>query len=387
MTPAKRSSAKPRAAAGARNPGEGVPKETPRRHSLDALENAAGSVLNALSATKLREDLVKSGYFDASLMEQFRMAADALFRACAERRRAPLFEALLNHASERIRAYAAPLAFFCWSENLDQCAGLLLRVGTAEGTSPQEIAQMYLKRLAVLHGVRPVARRCVSWLNDPNPAARRLLVEALRPRGVWTGHLTELRGDPAPLKPILEAVLDDPSEYVRKAAANCLNDIAKDHPDVVCQWVDEWRCGAVSPERAFIIKRGLRTLLKDAHPKALAATGFGDTGLLRVTWTNRIPKTMSPGDYIEVVLDIENPSSKRIAVRAQLELVGPGAGAKLRKRVYHLAEVVASVKCVTPLVRRIRFADRNSQPKLKGRYTVNITLNGVAVSSQEFAYR
>jgi hypothetical protein len=46
-----------------------------------------------------------------------------------------------------------------------------------------------------------------------------------------------LIADPSPTLPLLRALQDDPSEYVRRSVANHLNDIAKDHPALVAHWL------------------------------------------------------------------------------------------------------------------------------------------------------
>ena len=54
-------------------------------------------------------------------------------------------------------------------------------------------------------------------------------------------QLSEALKDPSPNLPLLRALQDDPSAYVRRSVANHLNDIAKDHPDLVAEWIREHR--------------------------------------------------------------------------------------------------------------------------------------------------
>jgi hypothetical protein len=61
---------------------------------------------------------------------------------------------------------------------------------------------------------------------------------------------------------------------VRRSVANHLNDIAKDHPDLVARWVQEHRCGA-SPERSALLRHASRGLIKQGHAPTLQAWGFG----------------------------------------------------------------------------------------------------------------
>jgi 3-methyladenine DNA glycosylase AlkC len=73
---------------------------------------------------------------------------------------------------------------------------------------------------------------------------RRLVSEGSRPRLPWGLQLKSLIQDPSPTLPLLRALQDDPSEYVRRSVANHLNDIAKDHPALVAQWLHEHLPGA-----------------------------------------------------------------------------------------------------------------------------------------------
>jgi hypothetical protein len=70
--------------------------------------------------------------------------------------------------------------------------------------------------------------------------------------------------------PLLETLRDDDEEYVRRSVANHLNDIAKDHPDLVANLATQWLKGA-DKNRTRLIRHACRTLIKQGHPTALAA--------------------------------------------------------------------------------------------------------------------
>ncbi|KQX55125.1 MULTISPECIES: DNA alkylation repair protein [unclassified Ensifer] len=111
------------------------------------------------------------------------------------------------------------------------------------------------------------------WTKDPNHHVRRLASEGTRPRLPWAMRLPQLIRDPQPILPILTALLDDPEEYVRRSVANSLNDIAKDHSDLVAAFVAE-QIGDASPERRQLLRHASRTLLKQGHADALGNFGF-----------------------------------------------------------------------------------------------------------------
>jgi len=112
-----------------------------------------------------------------------------------------------------------------------------------------------------------------AWAKDSNHHVRRLVSEGSRPRLPWGLRLKDFVDDPLPLLPLLEALKDDPSDYVRRSVANNLNDIAKDHPDLVASIAARWLKKA-SPERERLVRHACRTLIKAGHGKTLQALGF-----------------------------------------------------------------------------------------------------------------
>jgi len=113
-----------------------------------------------------------------------------------------------------------------------------------------------------------------SWLDDPNHHVRRLISEGTRPRLPWGMRLSGFVADPAPILPLLEALKDDDEEYVRRSVANNLNDIAKDHPDIVAKTAEKWMKGA-NKNRERLVRHGCRTLIKQGHKETLKALGYG----------------------------------------------------------------------------------------------------------------
>lgn len=113
-----------------------------------------------------------------------------------------------------------------------------------------------------------------TWVDDPNYNVRRLISEGTRPRLPWAMRLPAFMEDPAPILPLLEALKDDGEEYVRRSVANNLNDIAKDHPDIVARIAGQWLKGA-DKSRKRLIRHACRTLIKQGHQGTLKALGYG----------------------------------------------------------------------------------------------------------------
>ena len=111
------------------------------------------------------------------------------------------------------------------------------------------------------------------WAKNQDVHIRRLASEGCRPRLPWGVRLQVFVEDPAAVLEVLEVLKDDKSEYVRRSVANNLNDISKDHPDLVAKVAARWLEGA-SKERKRLVRHGCRTLIKAGHKKTLLAFGY-----------------------------------------------------------------------------------------------------------------
>jgi 3-methyladenine DNA glycosylase AlkC len=148
------------------------------------------------------------------------------------------------------------------------------------GEDPFEVsmrAQYELtKRFSAEFSMRPFLIReqdrtlaqLLEWVSDPDPHVRRLCSEGTRPKLPWAIRIPAFIADPAPVLPILDALKDDESLYVRRSVANHLGDIAKDHLDVVLKLCERWLAGS-SKERRWLIRHALRHPAKKGNPAAL----------------------------------------------------------------------------------------------------------------------
>lgn len=110
------------------------------------------------------------------------------------------------------------------------------------------------------------------WALDPSAHVRRLVSEGSRPRLPWGLQLKPAIADPRPALPLLKLLQDDASAYVRRSVANHLNDIGKDHPDLLAQWLETHLPGA-NPERQQLLRHASRSLIKAGDARVLAAFG------------------------------------------------------------------------------------------------------------------
>ncbi|WP_158968484.1 hypothetical protein [Paraglaciecola sp. L3A3] len=71
---------------------------------------------------------------------------------------------------------------------------------------------------------------------------------------------------------LLELLKDDPELYVRRSVVNNLNDLGKDHPQLIAELATNWLKGA-DTNRQWVVKHALRSAIKRGDKGALTALG------------------------------------------------------------------------------------------------------------------
>jgi 3-methyladenine DNA glycosylase AlkC len=220
------------------------------------------------------------------------------------------------------------------------------------------------------------------WVADPSHHVRRLVSEGSRPRLPWGLQLKALIQDPSPTLPLLRALQDDPSEYVRRSVANHLNDIAKDHPALVAQWLRE-HLPKATRERRALLKHASRTLIKAGDPAVLKAWGLG-AAFKGDAHLSLSPQRVTLGGHVTLSLQLRSTSKKpqRLAVDYAVHHVKAhgGTSAKVFKgwqlELPPLGEVT--------LVKRHPLKPITTRRYHAGRHGVAVQVNGGVVAEAAF---
>lgn len=234
----------------------------------------------------------------------------------------------------------------------------------------------------VEHQPGPTFDRLLALCDDPNPHVRRWCSEGTRPRLPWGNRLRGLIADPAPIFPILEALKDDPEPYVRRSVANNLNDIAKDHPGEVLALCKRWSADA-SGERRWVIKRALRTLVKDGHPEALALIGFaGPKGL---SATLRIkPGKVTIGEHVVLETKITTSHTRRQKLLVDYVVHYVRADGSSSAKVFKWTTASLSPREVILLSKKHPMKRTTIRALYPGRHRVEVQVNGCRVAAATF---
>lgn len=130
-----------------------------------------------------------------------------------------------------------------------------------------------------------------AWTTSADEHVRRLVSEGSRPRLPWGRRLHRFIDDPSDSLALLEPLVNDDSLYVRRSVANHLNDVSKDHPGLVLDTARRWAGESIQGD--FVVRHGLRTLIKRGDPEALAILGFDHNAPIELTELTCSPSTIS----------------------------------------------------------------------------------------------
>ncbi|MBR8742923.1 DNA alkylation repair protein [Nocardiopsis sp. MG754419] len=145
---------------------------------------------------------------------------------------------------------------------------------------------------------------------DPDANVRRFASEGIRPRLPWARRLPAFVVDPAPVLEVLEYLRSDPSKYVRTSVANNLNDIARAHPDLVLDLAERWTRESPTPETAWTLRHGLRTLIKEGDQRALALVGATGGEHVLAHGLTLSPRALDLGGTLLVRVELENVDTR-----------------------------------------------------------------------------
>lgn len=246
-------------------------------------------------------------------------------------------------------------------------------------------AEFSIRPYLEVHPARTLAR-LREWAEDPRADVRRLVSEGTRPRLPWASRLRAFQKDPAPVLELLELLRDDPSLYVRRSVANNLNDIGKDHPEVLVETARRWMVDA-SAERKWIVRHALRSLIKAGHPGALAVLGYGDPGTVEVRGEALNPAEPRIGESVEVQFTLHNPGAARRRLLVDFRIHFVKANGTASPKVFKLKELTLAPGASTNLRKRVSLAELSTRRHYPGVHRVDLLLNGQVRPLGTFALR
>jgi 3-methyladenine DNA glycosylase AlkC len=282
-----------------------------------------------------------------------------------------------------------------WQPNNEFVAWPLVDFVGEHGVGDPDLALEVLKTLTPLFSaefaIRPfliehrdlTLETVARWTRDPSEHVRRLVSEGTRPRLPWGIRLKDFVADPSPVLPLLEALKDDESEYVRRSVANNLNDIAKDHVDVVLETCRAWLPGA-DANRQRLIAHACRTLVKRGHPEVFPLLGYTENPeleLVELVWPKEGLRIGAKGVF---EAELRNGSGRTQRVVVDFALSYRKAKGQISPKVFKMGNVTIEPGETRRLRKTLSFEDKTIRTHYPGEHRFSLLVNGTSIRDVAF---
>ena len=273
--------------------------------------------------------------------------------------------------------YVMPVARFVEEFGLDyfepsmQALNAITRRNTAEFAIRPFIQCYPHQALQLLH----------EWVYSPNAHVRRLVSEGTRTRLPWASQLKMFIEDPTPVLELLTILRDDPSRYVQKSVANNLNDLVKDHSELIIGVLEQWQREQPTAQRKWIIKHAARRLIKAGEPRILELLKYGDPRQLDVRHAALEPREIQIGDAVQLQLVLHNPTTATIRIVVDYCVHYVLKKQNYGKKVYTLRTIELAAGETLKLERTIKFKPNSVQNYYPGVHKLEVRANSMIVQS------
>lgn len=225
--------------------------------------------------------------------------------------------------------------------------------------------------------------RLNEWAADPNEHVRRLVSEGTRPRLPWGRRLRAFQRDPMPVLDLLDRLKDDPSAYVRRSVANNLNDIGKDHPELLIQTARRWlsdSTGDRSPQQAQalrdLVSHALRSLVKAGDAEALAVLGYGERAVVSIDRVSCAPAHAVVGGKVTIACRVSNGLPVPQRLLCDLVVHYCKANGTTRPKVFKLKQVDLGGGAAVVLGKTVSLQQMTTRTHYPGEHRVELLVNG-----------
>ena len=244
-------------------------------------------------------------------------------------------------------------------------------------------------RAFILSDPERMALQMLEWADHPNEHVRRLASEGIRPRLPWAQALPIFKRDPSPIIPILDKLKRDSSLYVRKSVANNLNDIAKDHPELVIRLAVAW--SGEDARTDWIIRHGCRTLIKRSNPQIMALFGYAEhedadeeaLPLVAAATLETDPDAVAIGGEVALRYHVQLREGEPAKLRIEYGIAFVKSGGKTSLKRFLLSDREYAGGASASGVRVHRFADLTTRKHYSGLHLLTLWVNGREVAECE----
>jgi hypothetical protein len=130
-----------------------------------------------------------------------------------------------------------------------------------------------------------------------------------------------------------------------------------------------------TPGRGWIVRHGLRTLVKQGHPGALAVLGF-DRGSPVETRLELSADRVEIGGKLTATIDVHNPTNtvERVVIDMRVHFVKAAGGTS--PKVFKVVELEVEPGGTRTARKTVSLAQHTTRTHYPGRHTIELIVNG-----------
>lgn len=243
----------------------------------------------------------------------------------------------------------------------------------------QESSSEFAIRAFILKYEDKTLAKMLEWTQSSNEHLRRLSCEGCRPRLPWAIALPKFKKDPAKILEIINLLKYDEAKYVQKSLANNLNDISKDNPEILIQFVKN-NLGK-NTNLDWVCKHASRTLLKKGDETALLLFGYKQSSHVDVINFEYDRKT-NLGENLNFSFSLKSEASLG-KLRIEYAIYYKKANGSNSKKVFMIAQNDFNQK-EKSFIKKQSFKNMTTRKHYEGEHFISIIINGNEYEKRSF---
>jgi 3-methyladenine DNA glycosylase AlkC len=211
---------------------------------------------------------------------------------------------------------------------------------------------------------------------------RRLISEGTRPLLPWGQHIKRFKEHPHLTWDFLEVLKNDTSDYVRKSVANHLNDHSKKHAEWLIKQISDWNLKN-DAQLQWVVKHGLRTLIKNANHDALRLMGV-NIHSTEIKIEKISPSKVTLGKNLDIHFMIKNKTAKHQKVIVDLKFFLLRANQKYTQKVFKGTKLSLAPHEIKKLKLDFKFKKVTTRKYYSGKHQITLLANGLESEIKSF---
>lgn len=215
---------------------------------------------------------------------------------------------------------------------------------------------------------------------DENYHVRRWASEGIRPYLPWALRVVL---PPDDVIEVLELLHADSTRFVTRSVANTLNDLSKDHPDLVLTTLKRWKKlkKQEAAELEWMTAHALRTLVKRDHSGALRMLGYKPNPDVTVSDIQATAK-VAVGDAFEWKCRLESGADQRLKVGMKIHFLK--ANGSLSPKAFAVKDLALDAGESVEITKRQPFKPITTRVLYPGTHRAELVVNGSVKASRDF---